>query len=114
MGDAISAISNFANTAGCDWMGIGGQAFARNGEPLAGLVVHLEGGGLRREALTGSKLEYGPGGYELQLGDHLAATTGVYRLQLRDVHSQPLSDWIPADTFADCSRNLLVLNFVQK
>jgi hypothetical protein len=114
MGDAISAISNFANTAGCDWMGIGGQAFARNGEPLAGLVVHLEGGGLRREALTGSKLAYGPGGYEIQLGDHLAATTGVYRLQLRGVHSQPLSDWIPVDTFADCSRNLLVLNFVQK
>jgi TolB protein len=114
MGDAISAISNFTNTAGCDWMGIAGQAFARNGEPLAGLVIHLEGGGLRREALTGSKLEYGPGGYELQLSDHLAATTGVYRLQLRDVHSQPLSDWIPVDTFADCSRNLLVLKFVQK
>ena len=114
MGDAISAISNFANTAGCDWMGIGGQAFAWNGEPLAGLVVHLEGGGLRREALTGSRSAYGPGGYEIQLGDHLAATTGVYRLQLRAVHSQPLSDWIPVDTFADCSRNLLVLNFVQK
>ena len=114
MGDAISAISNFANTAGCDWMGIGGQAFTWNGEPLAGLVVHLEGGGLRREALTDSRSAYGPGGYEIQLGDHLAAATGVYRLQLRDVHSQPLSDWIPVDTFADCSRNLLVLKFVQK
>lgn len=112
--EGISARANSANAAGCDWMGIAGQAFARNGEPLAGLVVHLEGGGLSREALTGSMLAYGPGGYELQLSDHLAATTGVYRVQLRDVRGQPLSDRIPVDTFADCPRNLLVVNFVQK
>ncbi len=112
--EGISARPNFANAAGCDWMGIGGQAFARNGEPLAGLVAHLEGGRLSREALTGSKLEYGSGGYEIQLEDHLATTTGVFRVQLRDVHGKPLSDWIPVDTFADCARNLLMVSFAQK
>ena len=112
--EGITARPNFANAAGCDWMGIGGQAFARNAEPLAGLVVHLEGSGLSRDVLTGSKSEYGPGGYEIQLEDHLATTTGVYRVQLRDAHGEPLSNWIPVYTFADCSRNLLMVNFAQK
>jgi TolB protein len=112
--EGIAARSNFANTAGCDWLGISGQAFARNGEPLAGLIVRLEGAGLKREALTGSKPEYGPGGYEIQVADYVATTTGVYRVQLRDPRGQPLSDWVVVDTFADCARNWLMVNFAQK
>jgi len=112
--DGLSARPNFAGAAGCEWWGIGGQAFARNGAPLAGLVVHLEGGGLSRDALTGSKSEYGPGGYEIRVDDHLAITPGAFRVQLRDRRGQPLSDWIPVETFADCSRNLLRVNFAQK
>jgi Tol biopolymer transport system component len=112
--EGISARPNFANAAGCDWLGMGGQAFARSGEPLAGLVVHLEGGGVVWDTLTGSKPEYGPGGYEIQIADFLATTTGVYRAQLRDPRGQPLSEWIAVDTFADCSKNLLMVNFAQR
>jgi TolB protein len=112
--EGISARPNFANTAGCDWLGMGGQAFARSGEPLAGLVVHLEGGSVVWDTLTGSQLEYGPGGYEIQIADYIATTTGVYRVQLRDPRGQPLSEWIAVDTFADCSKNLLVVNFAQR
>ncbi len=104
--------SNAASAAGCDGMGMAGQAIARNGAPVAGLLVHLESTGPDREAVTGSRLEYGPGGYELQLDDHLT-TTGLFRVQLRDPHGRPLSEWIPLETFADCGKNLLV-NFIQR
>ncbi len=112
--DSLSARPNFARAAGCEWLGIGGQAFARNGTPLAGLVVHLEGGGRSWDALTGSKSEYGPGGYEIRVDEHFAITPGIFRVQLRDRRGQPLSDWIAVETFADCSRGLLLVNFAQK
>lgn len=95
-------------------MGIGGQAFSLDGNPIINLVVHLEGGGLSQDALTGSKTAYGTGGYEFFLNNRPVQSTGEYKVQLRDQNgTTPLSDFITVDTFADCTKNLLLVNFVQ-
>ena len=112
-GDAPVPLSNFANNEGCNWMGIAGQVFGANDEGVPGLIVHLEGGGDPKDTLTGSKPEYGSAGYEFVLGNHPVETGGVYRVQLRNPDGSPLSDVVVVNTFADCSKNLLLVNFVR-
>lgn len=110
-----SHLQNFANTAGCNWLGIAGQAFDLNGNPIQNLFVHLEGGGLNYDVFTGDPAfaAYGPAGYELYLGNTPVNTTNTYRIQLRTSIGQPLSDVYVTPTFADCNKNLILANFVQ-
>ncbi len=56
---------------------------------------------------------YGPGGYELYLADHVMATTDTFRIQVRDAAGVPLSPWYSIPTYADCSKNLILANFVR-
>ncbi|MBM4423948.1 MAG: hypothetical protein FJ030_11220 [Chloroflexi bacterium] len=113
-GGAPTPIQNFANSAGCNWMGVAGQAFNLEGNPIIGLIVHLEGGGISTDAITGTKTAYGAGGYEFFLNDRPVLTLGEYQIQLRDQNgTTPLSDVVVVNTFADCSKNLLLVNFVQ-
>lgn len=107
---------NFANTAGCNWMGIAGQVFDLKGNPMQNLIVHLEGGGVTIEGFTADPRftgAYGPGAYELAFSNQVKDTTDVYRLQLRTATGQPLSDVYLIRTFADCKKNLILVNFVQ-
>jgi hypothetical protein len=111
-------ISNFANTAGCQWQGIAGQVFNLSNQSVIGLIVHLEGGGLNVETLTGAKPEYGPSGWEFFLTDPPQTTTDVYHVQLRTIGGSPLSDVYVIPTFANppsggCPKNLALVNFVQ-
>jgi hypothetical protein len=105
-------MANWANSAGCKWLGIAGQVFDFNGRAVLGLYAHLEGGGLTVDAPTGSQPQYGLGGYEIFLADHVMDTTNTYQLQLRNPGGEALSDWYTVPTHADCSKNLIVVNFV--
>ena len=80
---------------------------------MLNLLVHVEGGGLNLDGFTGSFPAYGPGGYELVLGNTPVNTSDVYRIQLRTAVGQPLSDVYVIPTFADCKKNLVLANFVQ-
>jgi hypothetical protein len=104
---------NFANSAGCNWQGIAGQVFDLAGRPVLGLLVHMEGGGLNYDTITGSKPEYGTGGYELFIGNTPQTTTNTYRVQLRTSAGQPLSDTFVIPTFQDCTKALALVFFVQ-
>jgi hypothetical protein len=106
-------MQNWANTAGCSWLGIAGQVFDLSGRSVQGLYVHLEGGGLNVDAPTGAKPAYGPSGYELYLTDHVVNTTDIYKVQLRDSAGKALSDWYLVPTFQDCAKNLILVNFEQ-
>ncbi len=110
-------LRNFANTAGCQWQGIAGQVFNLQGQHQIGQVVHLEGGGLNMDALTGSKPEYGQSGWEFFLTNSPKETTNEFKVQLRTTAGTPLSDVYPIATFANsgttCPRNLALVNFVQ-
>jgi hypothetical protein len=111
--DHPTYMQNWANTAGCKWLGIAGQVYDLKSHSVQGLYVHLEGGGLNVDAPTGAKPAYGPGGYELYLTDHVVNTTDVYKVQLRDAAGKALSDWYTIATFEDCSKNLILVNFEQ-
>jgi hypothetical protein len=101
-------MQNWANQAGCSWLGIAGQAFDLSGRPVQGLYVHLEG---VADVATGNNQAYGPGGYEIYINNHVMDNS--YRIQLRDAAGHALSDWYTIPTFNDCSRNLVLVNFVQ-
>lgn len=103
---------------GCNWMGVAGQAVALNGGPATGLIVQV-GGTLEnrlfetRISLTGAVPQYGQGGYEIQLADKPIDSKGTLWIQLVDVSNLPFSDKIYFDTFADCKKNLIIINFKQ-
>jgi hypothetical protein len=117
-GDPI-AINNIAYPElGCNWMGVGGRAFDLSGAEIEeGLFVQL-GGTLSDEpvemlGMIGMVDNYGPGSYEFVLGDEPLASTETLWVQLFDQAMLPLSEQIHFDTFADCERNLILINFNQ-
>jgi hypothetical protein len=96
---------------GCGWMGFAGQVFDLEGRPVIDLVVHI--GGVDHLVLSGSSQEFGIQGWVDKVADRPAASRGFYTVQLQDTVGNPLSDVISLDTFNDCQRNLITLNFVQ-
>jgi len=104
-------LANFANDEGCNWLGIAGTVFD-GGNGVDGYVIHFEGGGQSLTATSGSAPAYSQaGGYELVLNDHVVATQAEYSVQLYNNTGQPLSIRLFFDTFADCERNLILINF---
>jgi hypothetical protein len=107
-------LANFLNDQGCKWFGIVGRAFTSDGNPRLNLTVHLEGGGLVVDALTGSgSPALGPGGYQIPIADHPIATTDVYHVTLRDNTGIPLSTVYSIPTFGECDKAMVMVNFVQ-
>jgi hypothetical protein len=103
---------------GCDWMGVGGQAFDLTGAPIAqGLFVQL-GGELAGDPLdflgmVGMVSNYGPGSFEFTLADEPIPSEETLWVQLFDQAKLPLSDKIYFDTFGECEQNLILINFTQ-
>ncbi len=112
-------IQNFVHSdKGCNWMGVAGQVFDKAGKPVVGLVVVVEGflgqRVLDEVMLTGLSTPYGPGGYEIVLDTKTVASSNSLFISLYDLAGKPLTHPIPFDTFADCTRNLIVINFKQR
>jgi hypothetical protein len=107
-------LSNFLNTSGCNWFGIVGRAFGLDGNPVINLTVHLEGGGISADVVTGSgPSALGPGGYQIPIADHPIDTTDTYHIILRNNSGTPLSDTYAIRTFGDCAKNTVMVNFTQ-
>lgn len=103
---------------GCNWMGVGGQAFDLSGAPIEeGLFVQL-GGTLEGEpvemlTMVGINDTFGPGIYEFVIGDTPIDSSQTLWVQLFDQAMLPLSNQIFFDTFADCDKNLILIHFDQ-
>ena len=104
--------------SGCSWMGIAGQVFDQNGNPLNNLVISargiLDGKAVDLLGLTGMAPDYGPGGYEIKLADKVIASKGSLTIIVYDLQGKQLSDAVKLDTFNDCSQNLIITNFKKK
>ena len=103
--------------AGCDWLGVGGQVIGLSNEGVLYLSIKL-GGSLDGEAIevvtiSGTAAQYGPSGYEFKLSDQAIDSTQSLYLQLLDQAELPLSDKFYFDTFNDCQKNLVLINFKQ-
>jgi len=103
-------MSNFANAAGCSWLGIAGQVLDRSGNPLKGIAVVLNGGGFENYVTySGSAPAYGEAGGEHYLDNHIKE--GRFTIQLYN-RGQPVSDPIVINTRVDCRANLIMANFI--
>lgn len=115
------AIPNiYHQDAGCNWMGVAGQVTTLNGSPVTGLIVQLSGtleGQIyeTRLSLTGVVREYGPSGYEIQISDRLIESKSTLFIQLLEPATNlPVSDKVYFDTYNDCQKNLILINFVKR
>lgn len=65
---------------GCNWLGVVGQAFNKDNQPVSGLIVEvdgvLEGRTLLILGISGGAPDLGQGGYELVLSDHTVESHG--------------------------------------
>ena len=102
----------------CEWMGVAGRVVDMQERPVVGVIAQL--GGTTREktylktTLTGTALNYGVSGYELTIDDErLFDTKQLLWVRLLDQAGLPLSAKIHFDTFNDCSKNLILINFKQ-
>ena len=113
---AIDA-SIFNPGRGCNWTGIAGQVVDLQSRPVIGVTVHLKGffGGKTVDVITLSGLykQYGESGYEFELGTLPVETFDLLKVRLEDQAGLPLSDYVSIDTFSDCTKNLIVVNFKQ-
>jgi hypothetical protein len=117
---ALNPTSNIAiqGINGCNWIGVGGQIFDLAGTPLQNLVLHLEGiwngKPIAMEALSGSKPDpYGPAGYEFVLGNQTLDSNQKLWIQVRDATNKAISAPVYINTYNDCTRNLILINFNQ-
>jgi hypothetical protein len=101
----------------CDWMGVAGRVFDLQGRPAVGIRVWLKGylGGkaINLFSLTGTASLYGPSGYEFTLADAPMVSRGSLAIQLLDQADLPLSPQITFDTYNDCEKNLILIDFKQ-
>ncbi len=118
-GSPVAIANIYHPELGCNWMGVGGQAVDQSNAPVTGLIIRLGGAapGIHMPELvmnlTGVALNYGRGGYEFTLADHPVASKQSLWVQLLDQSSIPLSKKIYFNTYDDCSKNLIIINFKQ-
>ena len=111
-------INSYHPDAGCNWLGVGGQIFDKDGAPVSGILV--EAGGMLGEieisvlTLSGMAGEYGEGGFEIRLHDSPVASEGDVWIQLLDQANLPLTEQITFQTYDSCDSNLIRINFVQQ
>ena len=117
-------LENFVHPdQGCDWLGAAGQIFNAEGAVVKDIVIRA-GGKLNGveilETMTMPLADpemdksYGPGGFELQFAESPSASEGQVWIQLFDLGGEPLSEKIFLDTYDNCQKNLILLNFIQE
>lgn len=106
-------LQNAFNTAGCQWMGIGGEVLDINRNPVpSGMYrVHVWESGVDERPLVGGARDYGPSGWE----QFLAAEPAVrsYNVQLETTSGTAVSQVYSVQTRAACNQNLTLFDFVQ-
>ncbi len=106
-------LRNFANNAGCDWMGIAGEVLDLNRNPVAGgsYQVHVWGSGIDARLSVGSAPAYSPSGWEQFLFD--SPVVRDYSVQLESSSGTAVSEAYRVQSRASCNQNLVRFDFIQ-
>ncbi len=111
---AIS-VNLYDASRGCGWMGVAGRVVDEQNRPVTGIRVWLRGtlDGKRVDmtSLTGTAAQYGPSGYEFTIANQPIASRGLLSVRLLDQANLPLSERVVFDTFAECEKNLILIDF---
>jgi hypothetical protein len=103
---------NYVNPAGCDWMGMAGQVFGLDGQPLTtGYRVRVWNDNYDERVGLGSAPSYGLGGWEHTLGE--TPTQQTFNVQLETTGGTRVSLVYQVQSRAGCNENLIVFNFVK-
>lgn len=109
--DQVIFTTNFANTAGCSWQGIGGQVFDMQGFPLTQVRVHVFGGGVDLYTASGTNTLYGQSGWEVPLSN--ITNNNTYIVELQTAQGTIISPQIQVTFRNNCAENLALVNFQQ-
>lgn len=102
----------------CDWQGLAGTVVDLQGKPTVGIQVRLigfyDGRSIDMNTITGAASAwYGESGYEFVLGAEPLESNAALAVQLVDETLKPISNPIIFDTYTDCAKNLILINFKQ-
>lgn len=106
-------LQNYANSAGCNWLGIAGEVLDLNRNPVPDgqYKVHVWGSGIDQRPDVGGAKDYSPSGWE-----QFVANTPLirdYNVQLETINGTAVSQVYTVQTRASCSQNLVRFDFVQ-
>ncbi len=106
-------LRNFANNAGCNWLGIAGEVLDLSRNPVAAgsYKVHVWGSGIDARLIVGTAPAYSPSGWEQFVFD--SPVIRDYNVQLESVNGTAVSEVYSLQTRASCNQNLLRIDFVQ-
>jgi hypothetical protein len=106
-------LQNFANSAGCNWLGLAGEVFDIDGNPVGhgAYRVHVWDSGVDARVTVGDSPSYGPSGYEQFLFD--APRVQEHNVQLETENGTAVSQVFRIQTRASCNQNLVYLVFTQ-
>lgn len=107
-------LQNYANNAGCQWLGIAGEVLDlnRNPVPPGSYRVHVWGPGIGDRYLdVGTATDYSPSGWEQFVND--SPVVRDYNLQLETPNGTAVSQVYTVTTRASCNQNLVRFDFVQ-
>jgi hypothetical protein len=99
-------LQNFANNAGCGWLGIAGEVLDlnRNPVPLDSYRVHVWGSGIDERVVVGGAPSYGPSGWEQFVFD--SPVMRDYNVQLESPNGTAVSQIYRVQTRPNCNENL--------
>jgi hypothetical protein len=106
-------LQNFANNAGCGWLGLAGEVLDldRNPVSIGSYRIHVWGSGIDERLVVGSAPNYGPSGWEQFVFD--SPVMREYNVQMESPNGTAVSQIYRVQTRANCTENLLQINFVQ-
>ncbi len=106
-------LPNFANNAGCEWMGVAGEVLDlfRNPVPVGAYRVHVWGSGIDQRVTVGTAPDYSPSGWEQFLFN--SPVVRDYNIQLETMNGTAVSQVYNFTSRASCSQNLVRFDFVQ-
>jgi hypothetical protein len=98
----------------CNWLGVGGSVVDADNTPVLYMTLRLTGElnnqPVERLTVSGTALDYGPGGFEFQLGTTPVDSHSL-RLQLLDQSGIAQAEDVAIVTYKDCSKNRILVRF---
>ncbi len=109
--DRVIYITNPDARGACNWSSIAGSVMNYDGSALNGYGIHIVGEGVDQTTTTGSAPGFGPGGFEIALGN--VARDADFVTQLLDPSGNPASPVYTVATHSECNLNIAALRFVE-